>query len=178
MIRSTKFVNSLMSSALMTVTLAGSVFLTGCTDDAKMMEEAVAPAKAAQVQGPKGHEFSVDGDGKVAFKADIVYFKFDDAALTDEGRTRLDVLANWLKKNPGKVLQIEGHADARGSTEYNLALGERRARSVKDFLATTGVGSDRIGMVSFGEEKLAAEGVNEEAHSLNRRAEFTLTSHQ
>ena len=162
---------------LATLVLAGTALLTGCTDDSKMMEEAVAPAQAAKVQGPEGHEFSVDQDGKVAFKADIVYFQFDDATLTDEGRTRLEVLANWLKKNPGKVLQIEGHADARGSTEYNLALGERRARSVKDFLATTGVGADRIGMVSFGEEKLAAEGLAEDYHALNRRAEFTLTSH-
>jgi len=151
-----------------------------CTDDEAKMTEVVGPAASApntSLEGPAGHEFAVDGDGRVAFTAEIVYFGFDDDKLTDEGRTRLEVLANYLKKTPGRVLQVEGHADSRGSTEYNLALGERRAKSVKDYLALQGVSTERIGMVSFGEEKLAADGVEEAQHALNRRTEFTLTSH-
>jgi peptidoglycan-associated lipoprotein len=153
----------LMLSALMALSLLGNA----CTDDDKKIEEVVATDKKADE-----HEFSVDKDGKLEFKAEIVYFAFDDASLTPEGMARLDAIAAHMKTNTKEKLKVEGHCDDRGSIEYNLALGQRRAESVRKYLETVGIGADRLQAVSFGSEKPAVTGKGEEAWSKNRRAEF------
>ena len=103
-----------------------------------------------------------------------IYFDYDQSALKDQDRKFLKVLSEALKmeKNKGLNLKVEGHCDERGSNEYNLALGERRARSVNDYLNNLGVAKKRLDVVSFGEEKPAEMGANESAWAKNRRVHF------
>ncbi|MEK6531534.1 MAG: peptidoglycan-associated lipoprotein Pal [Deltaproteobacteria bacterium] len=103
-----------------------------------------------------------------------VYFDYDQYTIKDEDFERLATNAKWLKSNAGIRIVVEGHADERGETEYNLALGDRRARSVKRFLEDFGVHDERIATITFGEEKPADLSHNEDAWSRNRRAEFML----
>ena len=109
-----------------------------------------------------------------AFLESTVYFAFDNSSLTTEAREILLRQARWLKENGDATVIIEGHCDNRGTEEYNLALGSRRAQSVKDFLVNAGVEPSRIVTISYGEERPAVQGDNEEAWAKNRRAEFRL----
>ncbi len=140
-----------------------------CTDDAKKIEEPIQ----AEAQKAGADEFTVDAKtGKLQFTAEIVYFGYDETTLTKEGMARLESIASHMKENDKLKLQIEGHCDDRGSTEYNLALGQRRSDSVRKFLQTIGIGSDRLASISFGEEKPAEAGQGEQFWAKNRRAEF------
>ena len=103
----------------------------------------------------------------------VLYFDFDKAALKNEGIIALEDNLDALVNSTG-IIRLEGHADERGTTEYNLALGERRAASVRDYLATQGVPSERMETSSFGEEVPVAYGSNEEAWAQNRRVELKL----
>jgi peptidoglycan-associated lipoprotein len=100
-----------------------------------------------------------------------VQFAYDSFALTSSAKSALNDHANWLKAN-GRNVQIEGHCDERGTTEYNLALGERRAGVVKDYLVGKGVPASQLSTISYGEERPAASGSDESTWSRNRRAEF------
>lgn len=101
-----------------------------------------------------------------------VYFDFDKAEIRTEDSQLLDASAKWLTDHPDAQLLIEGHADERGTPEYNLALGERRARAAREYLVNHGVPSDRISTVSYGEERPACLEKNEVCWTLNRRSEF------
>jgi peptidoglycan-associated lipoprotein len=101
-----------------------------------------------------------------------ITFAYDSALLSPEARETLKQNAAWAKANSRITIQIEGHCDSRGSVEYNLALGERRAKSVKDYLVTLGVAANRLTVISYGKEKPLAIGDTEEVHSRNRRANF------
>lgn len=101
-----------------------------------------------------------------------INFEYDKATLTTEARRQLAENADWIKNNPNVTVQIEGHCDSRGSVEYNLALGERRAKSVKNYLGNLGVDSKRLTIISYGEEKPIATGDSEQAFGQNRRANF------
>lgn len=103
---------------------------------------------------------------------ETIYFDYDKAALTGAAKATLKENAAWMKANPNLTLQIEGHTDSRGSTEYNLSLGERRAKSVRTYLEGLGVESRRLTVLSYGEEKPLAQGDTETAYSKNRRANF------
>lgn len=109
-----------------------------------------------------------------SFSAETVYFAYDRSDLSSQTQSALNALAEHLKSNSSS-LQIEGHCDSRGTTEYNLALGARRAESVKDFLVQLGIEGSRITTISFGEEKPKNEAETEEAYAQNRRAEFTVS---
>ena len=154
----------LASSLVFTV-----LFANACTQDEETVQDPIAAEKSAK---DKKHEFSVDKEGNVKFKAEIVYFKYDDYTLTEDGMNRLNALSSYMKKNKAQRLKIEGHCDDRGSVEYNLALGQLRAQSVKKYLATQGITDKRLATVSFGEEQPAIQGQGENAWSKNRRAEF------
>lgn len=104
-----------------------------------------------------------------------IYFDFDSANLSETARSTLNKNAQLLLKKPAVKIRIEGNCDERGSAEYNLALGERRAKSVQQYLITLGVKGDRITTISFGKEKPAVQGNDEAAWSKNRRAEFVIT---
>ena len=100
---------------------------------------------------------------------DRVFFGFDQFSLSNDARSTLGKQAAWLKANPGVTVRLEGHCDERGTREYNLALGERRANAVQDYLTANGVNPDRIVTISWGKEKPVANGSNEAAWRQNRR---------
>lgn len=104
----------------------------------------------------------------------IIHFEFDRYDLDAEARAILDELGTWLLENSDFGVVIEGHCDERGTDEYNLALGERRAKAARDYLVAMGVGADRVGTISYGEERPLDRGNNEEAWARNRRAEFLI----
>ncbi len=101
-----------------------------------------------------------------------INFDYDQASLTSQARQILAQNAEWIRANGQVVVQIEGHCDSRGSTEYNLALGERRAISVKNYLVSLGVDSSRLTVISYGEEKPIDAADSEQAYARNRRANF------
>ena len=101
-----------------------------------------------------------------------VFYDYDKSDLRADAVEQLKTNANWIKSTSGKKVVIEGHCDERGTNEYNLALGERRANSAKDYIVNLGVEPARLKTVSYGEEKPFAEGHNEEAWAQNRRAHF------
>jgi peptidoglycan-associated lipoprotein len=106
---------------------------------------------------------------------ETVYFDFDKSDLRQDARNVLTKNAEMLlKTKQGAIVKVEGHCDERGSAEYNLALGERRAMSALQYLLTLGVQPDRLSIVSYGKEKPAVQGDDEAAWAKNRRAEFVL----
>ena len=107
-----------------------------------------------------------------------VYFGFDRYDLTEEGRTTLKANADWLKRNPAMRVQIEGHCDERGTDEYNLALGAKRAQAAKDYLVSLGIGADRLSTISYGEEIPVCREQTEECWVQNRRARFVIGAGQ
>jgi peptidoglycan-associated lipoprotein len=102
--------------------------------------------------------------------ADRVYFNTDDYSIDAEDRQTLDSQVAWLQRNPNVRVSIEGHADERGTREYNLALGDRRANAAKNYLAARGVAPSRMTTISWGKERPVAEGSDESAWAQNRRA--------
>lgn len=123
-----------------------------------------------ETQGPKGGT----QEHLVVNVGDRVFFDFDKSNLTTEAEKTVERLAAWMKEYPQTSVTIEGHADERGTREYNLALGARRANSVKDYLIVLGVQSDRIETVSYGEERPAVLGSDPDAWAQNRRAVFVV----
>lgn len=126
-----------------------------------------------------GGDFSAEGWGdftsaeaRQKFINEDIYFMFDSTAISPEGRAALDMKAKWMQVNPGVTVIIEGHCDNRGTAEYNLALGEARAKTVKDYMTALGIGGNRMEIVSYGEERPLADGDGEAAWSKNRRAHF------
>jgi peptidoglycan-associated lipoprotein len=105
---------------------------------------------------------------------DIVFFEYDSDQISGEAETKLQAKAEILRANPSLRLRIEGHADQRGSTEYNLALGQRRAEAVRAFLSAYGIDPDRFVTISYGKERPLDEGTDESAFARNRRAEFAI----
>jgi len=111
---------------------------------------------------------------KLAQVGNTVYFGFDSSELTGEAQATLDRQAAFLNVNPTMVLIIEGHADERGTREYNLALGDRRAVAVRDYLLAKGLNAARVRTVSYGKERPAVSGSNEESWAKNRRSATVL----
>jgi peptidoglycan-associated lipoprotein len=146
--------------------------LTGCSSSAIYDSEPTttdidnAGVKTAEVESADIEVVPV-----IADTATVFYFDFDKALLTAESRADLLENAVILAGN-SRSIRLEGHADERGTREYNMALGERRAASVKEFLVMQGVSGDRIEVISFGEERAAAYGSDDEAWRLNRRVEL------
>jgi peptidoglycan-associated lipoprotein len=105
-----------------------------------------------------------------------VFFDYDQSSLRQDAQSLLREKLPILQQNTAIRLRIEGHADERGSVEYNLALGLRRAQAVKDFLANFGIDASRITVESYGEDRPQDRGVTEAAYALNRRAEFVVTA--
>ncbi|WP_439813955.1 peptidoglycan-associated lipoprotein Pal [Zavarzinia sp. CC-PAN008] len=101
---------------------------------------------------------------------DRVFFDFDRSDLTPEGQATLQRQAAWLQQYPQVVATIEGHTDERGTREYNLGLGERRANSAKRFLVSQGIDSSRLSVISYGKERPAVDGSGEAVYAQNRRA--------
>jgi peptidoglycan-associated lipoprotein len=103
-----------------------------------------------------------------------IHFDFDSSELSSMAKALLKEKANWVNANPGVYVTIQGHCDERGTTEYNLGLGERRAMAANNYLLNLGISNSRLNTVSFGEEKPLDSGTSEEAYRKNRRAQFIL----
>lgn len=106
---------------------------------------------------------------------DRVYFDFDSYSVRDDAAPVLDAQAAWLAKYPSVTVRIEGNADERGTREYNLGLGARRANSVRDYLVNRGVSASRINVVSYGKERPIDPGTTEDAYQRNRNAHTAIT---
>ena len=107
---------------------------------------------------------------------DRVYFDFDSYAVRADAGPVLDAQAAWLSRYPGVAIRVEGNADERGTREYNLALGARRANTIRDYLVQRGVSAGRITTVSYGKEQPIDGGTSEEAYQRNRNGHTTLVS--
>ena len=101
---------------------------------------------------------------------DRVFFAYDSYALTSAAQSTLSKQAKWLKANPSVTISVEGHADERGTREYNLALGDRRANAAKDYLMSQGISSNRVTTISYGKERPVKSGSNDTAWAQNRRS--------
>lgn len=163
--------NTIVRSAVL---LAGVLAfgLAGCqttTDDDT--GQPTAPSTGSEFS--EGATPPSSGGGASIASLETVYFDYDRADLRSDARTALQSNAAAIRQNAGwGVVTVEGHCDERGSEEYNLALGDRRANAVKRYLVDLGVPSSRLRTVSFGEAKPAVQGHNESAWRYNRRSEF------
>jgi peptidoglycan-associated lipoprotein len=103
-----------------------------------------------------------------------VYFDYDQYLITDMAQGTLDMQIAWMDENPSKYILVEGHCDERGTREYNLALGERRANAVIEYLSSMGISDGRLNVVSYGKERPDVEGAYDDAWQKNRRAVTTV----
>ena len=131
-------------------------------------ETPVQPAPAAAA--PAAAAAAVPGPSPLK----DVFFDFDKSNIRDDQKAALNDNVGWLKGNTGAKLLIEGHCDERGTAEYNLALGERRAKAVKDYLIAAGIAADRVSTISYGKERPFVLGHDESAWKWNRRGHFTI----
>lgn len=141
--------------------------------EAPQPEAPAVPATPKAVETPKAEEAQPAAAVEASFET--AYFDFDKSDLRQDARDALSKNADIMLKTKTDVnVKIEGHCDERGSNEYNLALGERRAKSALQYLLTLGVPANRLSTVSYGEEKPAVDGHNEDAWAKNRRTEFVV----
>ena len=147
------------------------------TTPAEEVTEPETPTMADQTEDPlMGSDMQAINEElqRRGFSPDI-YFDYDESSLTDESRDRLARNADLLKSQPQFLVTIEGHADSRGTNEYNLALGERRANAVRDYLTSLGVAGERLRTISYGEERGVCTEEEDNCWSQNRRAHMIIT---
>jgi len=140
-------------------------------DSASTSASNTASSSAASSSSASAEKTSAE---KLAQVGDTVNFDFDSAELTVSARSTLNRQSAFLSMNPDLMIVIEGHADERGTREYNLALGERRATAVRDYLVAKGINAARVRTVSYGKERPAVSGSDEAAWAKNRRATTVL----
>lgn len=184
--------NALFIWMVLVLACASLVFMSSCAQQQKVkgeeptakVEEVKDGGDGQQAQGPGAGD---DSDRQAEldrlralqiqidnFESVAIYFDFDRSELKEDAQLALKNKAMWLSKNTDYNVRIEGHCDERGTNEYNLALGERRAKAAKDFMVSLGIAEDRIRTISYGEERPADPGHNEVAWARNRRDEFKL----
>ena len=145
--------------------LAACLVLSACATKKEVATDSIQGQMQSDVYtGTDSVEYLADG------VPDRVFFATNETILTTASRETLRAQAAWLRKNSSINVVLEGHADERGTREYNLALGERRANSAKDYLMTYGISSDRISVLSYGKERPVDAGSNPLAWSKNRRS--------
>ncbi len=142
--------------------IAACLVLTACAS--KKIEKVSGQIQGDVYMGSETVEYLAEG------VKDRVFFATNESILTTASRETLRAQAAWLRKNSSINVVLEGHADERGTREYNLALGERRANAAKDYLMTYGISSDRISVLSYGKERPVDSGSNPLAWSKNRRS--------
>ncbi|MFO7602227.1 MAG: peptidoglycan-associated lipoprotein Pal [Gammaproteobacteria bacterium] len=159
-----------------------SSMVFGCSSSPKVVGEGSSGSPAAGTGADKDQRFGAETGG--AFTGDplsdpnsplsqrVVYFEFDSSEVSAMDRDIIAAHANYLANNPNVSIILEGHADERGSREYNIALGERRARAIQQLMLLQSVGHQQMQVISFGEERPVAMGHDEEAWRLNRRVEI------
>ena len=156
-----------------------AAFLVACSgSDTKESDEAAAASAAAeaaraeeQARAAQASEGMMRMQEAAAAVGNVFYFEYDSSTLTTEARTALDAHIALLNSND-RTVRLEGHTDERGTREYNMALGERRANAVRDYMAGSGVANYRVETVSYGEEQPIAYGSGESNWTQNRRVEL------
>jgi len=134
------------------------------------------PAVAMPAPGAPGAAGAAPGAVVPASPLKDVFFDFDKSNIKDDQKAALNDDIAWLKSNPKAKVTIEGHCDERGTVEYNLALGERRAKATKDYMVAAGIAADRIAVISYGKERPFVLGHDEAAWKWNRRSHYVLTA--
>ena len=155
-----------------------AVVLSACSSTPGPGAEAGAGGDAASADGAQstgmaggaGMSEAALYEGKPAEPQRVVYFGFDEYSVAAKYQGMLEANADFLRENGNREVVVEGHTDERGSREYNVALGEKRANAVRDVLLSYGVSADQVETVSYGEERPAVEGTGESVWSQNRRA--------
>ena len=166
---------SLIVTSLLSMTLA----LSGCgSSSKKASDDSNASVSATEDMGSslEDIQLNADSDSGKAGPLKTVYFAFNSSTLSYDTREALNNNAEFLKANSSVKVEIEGHCDERGSVQYNLALGERRAKAVRDYMIAMGVEGSRMTTISFGKERPIAFGHDESAWNQNRRANFVVTA--
>ena len=146
------------------------------TEPTTTSTEGQAPVTLESTDDGLSLELNADSDSGKAGALQTVYFDYNTAALRSDAKTALKANADFLKANTTVEVQIEGHCDERGSVQYNIALGENRAKSVKGYLTALGIAAKRLSTISFGKERPVAFGHDETAWSKNRRGNFVVTT--
>jgi len=157
--------------ALPLLVATATLALTACAK--KPPKELPPPpmdTQAPQAPAPAGPAPGSQADFVASITSDTIHFDTDKSDIDDQDKQILQSQAQWLAKYPGKRITIEGHCDERGTREYNLALGERRANATKNFLAGLGVDPSRMSTMSYGKERPIAMGSDEQSWAQNRRA--------
>ena len=167
------------SSHLRIAAVAGALVLAACASKPRPAAEAPPPVPPPMPQEQSRVETTVVPGSVQDFRVnvgDTVHFDYDRYEVTSEDRDILQRQAAWLQKYPTVRVTVEGHCDERGTREYNLALGARRANAVKDYLVTLGVPSSRMSTISYGKERPICTESNESCWAQNRRGVTTITS--
>ena len=163
-----------LKKAVLPLMVILALAVTGCSSSKKKGKS------GSSASGPTGEdvvlELNADSDSGKAGGLSTVYFNYNSATLTSMAKDALSNNADFLKSNDDVEVQIEGHCDERGGVQYNLALGEKRARRVKEYLVARGVSSSRISTISFGKERPVSFGHDEDSWSKNRRGNFVITA--
>ena len=154
-----------------------SLMIFGCKGRDKNTSDTSMETSTPVVQegGVESTPMNFDAQGSDSNKIaglTTVYFDYDKSTLSSSSRDALKGNAEWMKNNAKVNVQIEGHTDSRGSIEYNLALGERRANAVKSYMQSLGIPAARLKTISYGKERPLVSGESEDAWSKNRRANF------
>lgn len=161
----------------------GALALIGCPKPPPPIPKEEPPPPKMEEPAPRVETPRVDEDAlrRQRIQAQIaevfkpIYFAYDQSTISAEGLSTLQAIGSLMKEVPEITARIEGHADERGTNDYNMALGERRSKAVNDYLTSYGIQGSRLSTISYGEEKPAMEGHDEGSWSKNRRAEFTTT---
>ena len=181
---------------LILVFIISGLFLFSCSKTKEVKKEEIASKPPAVVKegaekpkvqvGPSDRELREkalkeeearrlkEAAEKANFESEDVHFEFDQAIISETDKQILNKKAKWLKDFPAAKASIEGHCDERGSAEYNLALGQRRADATMNYLTTLGIAANRLSTISYGKEKPLDTGHDEAAWAKNRRAHFVL----
>ena len=184
-------ISRLFTRCTILLMVAGLLLFSGCAKQAVQPEETVAPPvqddseakRRAELERQKAlEEERLREEARLRelaaardrFINEHINYAFDSAVLDTRAQSVLGFKAQWLRDNPNVIVVIEGHCDERGTVQYNLALGERRAESAKMFLINAGIAPDRLVTVSYGKERPLDPASNEMAWAKNRRAQFVL----
>ena len=148
------------------------VFLISSCSSINVTEEVVYDGGISTVEASIREESSLDYETRAIFTNATVYFEFDKFNLNSKSLQTLKSAVAAMKDNSSIKITISGHADERGTREYNLALGQRRAESIRDYLAINGINANRVTVKSYGEERPLSDGSDETSYAKNRRAEI------
>lgn len=165
-----------MFARALSTSLVALALVVGCSSKPKNAQDDGAAVGSDGSNAGLSLELNGSSDTGNAGGLKTVYFAYDSSAIEGSTKDTIQNNADFLKSMPSVDVQVEGHADERGGRQYNLALGERRAKAVRDTLVAMGIPAKRISVISYGSERPASDGSDESSWSKNRRANFVITA--